>query len=150
MAFKCVLVDTVLTLAHRSMQLQSITPTEILPKCFLKGQEPVLEGLSEYIILDNNTFIYRYDKGEFSGAWGSTAADDLDSLILGYYTGRIEGDIAHYPNALTSKEFGDFTVDNYQQWGIEQSKIGLRLSAKLDAYLGSVLYKCLRLIFKIA
>jgi hypothetical protein len=53
--------------------------------------------------------------------------DDLDSLILGYYTGRIEGDIAHYPTALTSIEFGDFTVDNYQQWGVEQSKIGLRL-----------------------
>jgi hypothetical protein len=99
--------------------------------------------------LDNSLFIYRYDKKEFSGAWGSTSADDLDSLILGYYTGRIEGDIAHYPTALTSIEFGDFTVDNYQQWGVEQSKIGLRLSTKLDPYLSSVLYKCLKLLFEI-
>jgi hypothetical protein len=148
MTFKCGLVNAALRLAHRSMNLDTIQPKSTPPKCFPKKQEQKLEGLNEFIIFNNNTFMYRYNKGEASGAWGSMAADDLDALILGYYKGLIEmGSIQHRPTTIEARQFG-YIHRNFGEWKTEQAKFEQCLSAKLDRYLDSFLYRMLRLLFQ--
>ncbi len=151
MSLKVVAVKQAIKSAHSSMGLNSVRARKPIQNVYTKEQEDLgLIKASEYVVVTGKEFIHKFDKGDHGPWWETNVYEDLEGLVFSIYKDSIKGDIAFYPTAITSMYKGPpekyIREGNYEKWLAARSRTEDLLSKRLNDYLGSYVFRFLKLL----